>query len=193
MKNKLDQIEQQLRDETPPLTASSIPDANVLLTEFRRSQTYRRTVMSIATAIVVVVAAGYLTRLGTLSLRDGNKTVAENLDVLNSDVATRTMSDSANMNATNMNTTNVVRQSQQAHRATATDSWLVEFGEMNEDGLIPLILSRYGHDGAGEATTIGFVEPPKVREVPLWQLPPQTQDAIYANWNEAGYQPDFSL
>ena len=193
MKNKLDQIEQQLRDETPPLTASSIPDANVLLTEFRRSQTYRRTVMSITTAIVVVVAAGYLTRLSTLSLRDGNKTVAENLDVLNSDVATRTMSDSANMNATNMNTTNVVRQSQQAHRATATDSWLVEFGEMNEDGLIPLILSRYGHDGAGEATTIGFVEPPKVREVPLWQLPPQTQDAIYANWNEAGYQPDFSL
>ena len=188
MKNKLDQIEQQLRDETPPLTASSIPDANVLLTEFRRSQTYRRTVMSIATAIVVVVAAGYLTRLGTLSLRDGNKTVAENSDVLNSDVETRTAADSINMI-----TTNVERKSPQNHKATGTDSWLVELGEMNEDGLIPLILSRYGHDGAGEATTIGFVEPPQVREVPLWQLPPQTQDAIYANWNEAGYQPDFSL
>lgn len=193
MKNELDQIEQQLRDETPPLTASSIPDANVLLTEFRRSQTYRRTVMSIATAIVVVVAAGYLTRLGTLSLRDGKRTVADNSHVPNSDVATLTMSDSANMNPTNMNTTNVVRRSQQDHKPTASDSWLVEFGEMNEDGLIPLILSRYGHDGAGEATTIGFVEPPQVREVPLWQLPPQTQDAIYANWNEAGYQPGFSL
>lgn len=144
MKNKLDQIEQQLRDETPPLTASSIPDANVLLTEFRRSQTYRRTVMSIATAIVVVVAAGYLTRLGTLSLRDGNKTVAENSDVLNSDVETRTAADSINMI-----TTNVERKSPQNHKATGTDSWLVELGEMNEDELIPLILSRYGHDGAG--------------------------------------------
>lgn len=183
MKNKLDQIEQQLRDETPPLTARDLPDANVLLTQFRRSQTYRRAVMSIATATVVVIAAGYLTRLGTLSLRDGNRTVAEN-----SDVETRTAADS-----TNMITANVERKSPQNDKATATDSWLVELGEMNEDGLIPLILSRYGNDGAGEATTVGFVEPAQVKEVPLWQLPPQTQDAIYANWNEAGYQPDFSL
>ena len=108
--------------------------------------------------------------------------------MLNSDVEPRNATDS-----TNMITTNVERKSPQNHKATGTDSWLVEFGEMNEDGLIPLILSRYGHDGAGEATTIGFVEPPQVREVPLWQLPPQTQDAIYANWNEAGYQPDFRL
>ena len=188
MNNKLEQIEQQLRNETPPLRARDLPDANVLLTQFRRSQTYRRAVMSIATATVVVIATGYLTRLGTLSLRDGNRTVAENSDVLNSDVETRTAADS-----TNMITTNVERKSPQNHKATGTDSWLVELGEMNEDGLIPLILSRYGNDGAGEATTVGFVEPAQVKEVPLWQLPPQTQDAIYANWNEAGYQPDFSL
>lgn len=67
----------------------------------------------------------------------------------------------------------------------------MQLGEVNEQGLIPMILSR--QDGVGEATTVGFIEAPQVREVPLWQLPPQTQDAIYANWNEAGYQPKFGL
>ncbi len=144
--------------------------------------------MSIAMATVVVVAAGYLTRVGKLSFRDGNISVAGDSRLQIPAVETLTVSDSPNKMPTNTE-----HKSLHTRDAVAPDSWLLELGEINEQGLIPLILSRHGQHGTGEATTVGFVEPPQIKDVPLWQLPPQTQDAIYANWTEAGYQPSFGL
>ncbi|MDA1230370.1 MAG: hypothetical protein O2856_06320 [Planctomycetota bacterium] len=186
MKTELDLIEKQLQDETPPLSALNIPDADALLTRFRRSRTKRRTFASLGVVSVLLIAIGYLSRPGNSPTQDIDVHLADDLRVLDHQTKTITASNSEDAAPTIAD-----RTSFQDEKTGEQDNWIVQLGEVNEQGLIPMILSR--QDGVGEATTVGFIEPPQVREVPLWQLPPQTQDAIYANWNEAGYQPKFGL
>lgn len=186
MKTELELIEKQLQNDLPPLSAQNIPDADALLMRFRRSRKNRRTFASLGVMSVLLVTFGYFCLPEKSPSKDVDVHLADDRRVLHQHPKTVTASTSEDAAPTIAD-----RTSFQDEKTAEQDTWIVQLGEVNEQGLIPMILSR--RDGVGEATTVGFVEPPQVQEVPLWQLPPQTQDAIYANWNEAGYQPKFGL